>query len=250
MTKRQRTVLFSTLLGLFFILAPSFALYSQGYRIDFQGARIAQTGAFYLKANPSRVDVLIDASGIRIVGRSIWYSIRIKKRVSRRECDKIHIAICSDTHVILNWFISEGKKADSPYFKWLLLPFEKVGIVCADPGYLSRENFKIVLDKLGSLFIPFKKNSIGRSMGSWMWKTSFWLWKKANSVYMKIYHQRSKVECVFSALKKRYGDKLNCRTESARRNEMAMRFIAYNIRVIIHYQYAVDNGLNLFARAK
>jgi hypothetical protein len=197
-----------------------------------------------------KCNILLDASGIRIFGRSIWYCIRAKKPISRRECDKIHIAICSDTHVILNWFISDGKKADCPYFKWLLLPFENVGIVCADPGYLSRENFNIVLDKLGSLFIPFKRNSIGKSLGSWMWKTSFWLWKKANSLYMKIYHQRSKVECVFSALKKRYGDKLNCRTESARRNEMAMRFIAYNVRVIIHYRYAVDNGLNLFVRAK
>ncbi|MDA1337210.1 MAG: hypothetical protein O3C23_00365 [bacterium] len=62
MTKRQRTLLFSSLLGLFFILAPSFALYSQGYRIDFQGARIAKTGAFYFKVAPSRADVFIDGN--------------------------------------------------------------------------------------------------------------------------------------------------------------------------------------------
>ena len=157
MTKRQRTVLFSTLLGLFFILAPSFALYSQGYRIDFQGARIAQTGAFYLKANPSRVDVLIDASGIRIVGRSIWYSIRIKKRVSRRECDKVHLAVCKDTLLALNWFITEGKKNDCPFFTRLLEPIKWLGNVLADRGYLSRKNYQYTVDNGGCAFIEFKK---------------------------------------------------------------------------------------------
>ena len=40
-----------------------------------------------------RIDTLLDASGIRIIGRSIWYSIRVKKHISRSECDKIHTAI-------------------------------------------------------------------------------------------------------------------------------------------------------------
>ena len=65
MTKRQRTLLFSILLGLFFILAPAFALYSQGYRIDFAGGRIAQTGAFYFKVAPARADILVDGSFIK-----------------------------------------------------------------------------------------------------------------------------------------------------------------------------------------
>ena len=65
MTKRQRTLLFSTLLGLFFILAPTLALYSQGYRIDFAGGRIAQTGAFYFKVAPARADILVDGTFVK-----------------------------------------------------------------------------------------------------------------------------------------------------------------------------------------
>ncbi|MDP2735946.1 MAG: hypothetical protein Q8P12_07125, partial [bacterium] len=60
MTKRQRTLLFFTLSGLFLILVPIFVLYSQGYRIDWSQGRIAQTGAFYLKAEPPRAEILID----------------------------------------------------------------------------------------------------------------------------------------------------------------------------------------------
>jgi hypothetical protein len=44
-----------------------------------------------------KLNVSLDASGIRILGRSICYSIRIKRDVSRRECDKIHLATCNDT---------------------------------------------------------------------------------------------------------------------------------------------------------
>ena len=64
-----------------------------------------------------KLNILIDASGIRIIGRSIWYSIRARKPISRRECDKVHLATCSDTMLILNWFITEGKKSDNPLFR-------------------------------------------------------------------------------------------------------------------------------------
>ena len=57
-----------------------------------------------------KLNISIDASGIRILGRSIWYSIRIKRNISRRECDKIHLATCNDTMLILNWFITPGKR--------------------------------------------------------------------------------------------------------------------------------------------
>ena len=84
-----------------------------------------------------KCNIILDASGIRIVGRSIWYSLRIKKQISRRECDKVHIAICSDVHFILNWFITKGTRHDSPFFRALLEPFQFLGLVIADIGYLG-----------------------------------------------------------------------------------------------------------------
>jgi len=65
MTKRQRTLLFFLLLGLFFVLAPSLTLYSQGYRIDITGRRITQTGAFFFKVAPARVDILVDGNLVK-----------------------------------------------------------------------------------------------------------------------------------------------------------------------------------------
>lgn len=197
-----------------------------------------------------KLNILIDASGIRIIGRSIWYSIRSKKPISRRECDKVHLATCSDTMLILNWFITEGKKNDCPFFTRLLKPFRSLGRVIADAGYLSRENYQFVADKNGFAFIPFKKNSTGKPMSCPAWKFAFNLWKAVPMLFKGIYNQRSKVECVFSVLKKRWGDQLNSRKVYPRRREMALRFIAYNIRLIIMLNYANKHNLSLWVRAK
>jgi hypothetical protein len=196
-----------------------------------------------------KLNILVDASGIRILGRSIWYSIRAKKPISRRECDKVHLAVCSDTMMILNWFITEGKKNDSPFFVKLLVPFRMLGRVIADAGYLSRKNYQYVADKKGSAFIPFKKNSRAKPKSHPAWKFAFLLWKILPSMFKGIYHQRSKVECVFSVLKKRWGDKLYSKKAYVRRREMTMRFVAYNIRIILCLNYSVEKNLPLWIRA-
>src|SRR3989344_9666561 len=196
-----------------------------------------------------KINLLIDASGIRIIGRSIWFSLRVKRPISRRECDKVHLAVCSEVLFVMNWRISDGKKNDSPFFRLLVSPFKILGLVLADMGYSSRENYQITLDKKGALFAPFKKNATGKSKSKPAWKISFSIWKKLRTFFDGIYHQRSKIEAVFSALKKRYGDELYSKSKNMRRKEMALRFIAYNIRVYLCWKYAMENGLNLYVRA-
>lgn len=197
-----------------------------------------------------KLNILIDASGIRIIGKSIWYLIRIKKKIYRRECDKIHVAVCADLLLILNWRITQWNKNDSPFFKKLLDPFKFLGVVIADLAYSSRENMQYVVDKNGAAFIPFKKNATAKSKGFPAWKFAFHVWKFCKTIYESIYHQRSKIEAVFSALKRRYGDALFCKTATMRRKEMALRFIAYNLKIIIYYQYATENNLCLWVRAQ
>jgi len=196
------------------------------------------------------LNIIVDASGIRTDKRSTWFCLRINKEISKRNCDKLHIAICADLLLILNWRITSEKKNDCSFFKILLKPFKILGIVFADRGYLSRSNFQFCMDKGGCAFIPFKKNSRGGSMGSPAWKFAFNLWKKCRWIYENIYHQRSKVESVFSVIKKRFGDKVNCKSVIMRRKEIALRLIAYNLRILICYQYANEHNLPLWVRAR
>lgn len=202
----------------------------------------------------NKLNILIDSSGIRIFARSIWFCLRIKREISKRDCDKVHLAVCADLLLILNWRITNGKRHDCPFFVILLEPFKWLGNIMADKGYLSRKNFQFVFDKKGQAYIPFKK---GKKKGSTdspkshpAWKFAFHFWKTLNGIYMSIYHQRSKIEAVFSALKKRYGDKLNCKSARMRRREMSLRLIAYNIRILICARHAKKNNMSLWVRVE
>jgi hypothetical protein len=196
-----------------------------------------------------KLNLMLDASGIRLVGRSIWYAIRIKKPILRRNCDKIHIAACSDILLIMTWEITDWRKNDSPFLKVLLSPFKILGLVFADAGYSSRKNVQLIADKNGGVFIPFSKKTTPKPKSYPAWKFLHNMYTKFRTIFDSIYHQRSKVETIFSVLKKRYGDMLYSKSREMQHKEMSLRFIAYNVRVFLYWKYAMQNNLNLWVRA-
>lgn len=202
----------------------------------------------------NKLDILIDSSGIRIFARSIWFCIRIKKEISKRECDKVHLAVCADLLLVMNWRITNGKRNDCPFFRILIAPIRMIGYVIADKGYLARVNFQTAFDKGGQAIIPFKKGkkkqSRSKACGYPAWKYAHDFYTAMKGLYMSIYHRRSRIESVFSAIKKRYGDKLNCSSASMRRKEMSLRLIAYNIRILLCARYAEKNNLPLYIKVE
>ncbi len=193
------------------------------------------------------VDLLLDASGIRLVGRSIWFCIRTKKKILKKDCDKIHIAVSLCSLLITSFRISNSKRNDSPFLRKLLKPFVKVGLVIVDKGYSNKTNAGYVAKKEGAFFSPFKKNA--QPTGLNIWAYLYKLWRVFPLLCKKIYNHRSKVEAVFSALKNRYGDQLYSKKWYMRRREMAMRFIAYNVRIVVGIQIAREKEIPLWVRA-
>ena len=51
-----------------------------------------------------KLNILIDSSGIRIDKKSSWFCLRIKKIIEKKDCDKLHLAVCSDLLLVLNFF--------------------------------------------------------------------------------------------------------------------------------------------------
>ena len=193
------------------------------------------------------IDLLLDASGIRLIGRSVWFCIRTKRRILKKDCDKIHVAISLQNLLIVNFRISNSKRNDSPFLRKLLKPFNRIGLVIADKGYSNKTNAEYATKKGGAFFCPFKKNAQPSGLNTWSYLSR--LWKAFPSLCKAIYSHRNKVEAVFSALKKRYGDQLHSRKWYLRRREMAMRFIAYNIRIIVGIQIAREKDIPLWVRA-
>ena len=193
------------------------------------------------------VDLLLDASGIRLVGRSVWFCIRTKQMIRKKDCDKIHIAVSLCSLLIANFRISNSKRNDSPFMRKLLKPFEKLGLILVDMGYSGKKNAEYVANKKGAFFSPFKKNACPKGLNPWAYM--YRMWSAFSTICESIYHHRNKVEAVFSALKRRYGDQLYSKKWYGRRREMAMRFIAYNVRIIIGIHIAREKNIPLWVRA-
>lgn len=194
------------------------------------------------------VDLLLDASGIRLVGRSIWFCIKTKTKIRRKDCDKIHVAVSLCSLLIANFRITNSRRNDSPFLRKLLQPFRILGLVLADKAYGGKKNTEFVVDKKkGAFFCPYKENA--KPSGFNVWKKIFDLWNSLGVLCKGIYNQRSKIEAVFSALKKTWGDQLHGKKWYTRRREMAIRFIAYNVRIIVGIQIAREKQLPLWVRA-
>lgn len=193
------------------------------------------------------VDLALDASGIRIKGRSIWYCIRIKEKMKKKECDKIHLGVSLCSLLIATFAISKGSKNDSPFLRKILKIFRTLGLILADKGYSNKTNALFVANKKGAFFSPFKKNAVASGFHPWAYMRR--LWDAFPQMCKNIYNHRNVVEAVFSAIKRRYGDELHGKKNFSRRREMAMIFISYNVRIIVGIQIAKEQNLPLWVRA-
>jgi len=194
-------------------------------------------------------DLLLDATGISLMSRSIWYNLRLKKKVNKKDCYKLHAAVSLPWGLFLNWRISDGKRHESPFLISLLRPFKRLGLVLADAGYSSRKNLQYIVDKLGAPFIKFRENTTARSKNYPAWKLQHYFYRSMRFVWDKIYAKRNRIENVFSVLKGVWGDGLSSHNKRRRMRELVLRFIAYNVRQIIHIQYSREHNLPLWVRA-
>jgi len=163
----------------------------------------------------------IDSSGFETSHMSYHYANvwnRQDKRKYRRYL-KVSIAIDTDSQYILSQKIRLGPRNDNIDFESVMKNINCKYVV-ADKGYDSKSNRYFVLQKMKAYpHIPYRKIS-GRN------------YEKAGVPLIfdeKIYHQRSKVETVFSVIKRKYGCFVLSKSFENQKKELLFRMIAYNI---------------------
>lgn len=184
--------------------------------------------------------VAVDATGFELESKSYYYR-KIDQDLfhnyhrKTKHYMKLSIVIDTRTQIILAHKMRYGPRNDNIDFKELLKEL-KVDCVVADKGYSSKKNRRFVLNKLHAMpIIPYKKNeSIYKLYGG----------RKILNFDDKIYHQRSKVETVFSVLKRKYGSFLKCRSYATQKVELTCKLIAYNIDRKINYLLFFIRGLH------
>ena len=163
----------------------------------------------------------IDSSGFEATHMSYHYANvwnRQDKRKYRRYL-KVSIAIDTDSQYILSQKIRLGPRNDNIDFESVMKNISCKYVV-ADKGYDSKSNRYFVLRKMKAYpHIPYRKIS-----GINYERTGVPL-----IFDEKIYHQRSKVETVFSVIKRKYGSFILSKSFETQKKELLMRMIAYNI---------------------
>jgi hypothetical protein len=150
---------------------------------------------------------------------------------------KLHIICGTNTGIISEARISKGTASDSPFLPELVKETAKrfdIRRVCADAGYLSRENAQCIADVQAKPFIMPKSNVSGACKGHYpAWGKMIHMWREKPELFSKQYHMRSRVESVFSNMKTTLLDGISSKKETSQMNELLIRVICHNLMVII-----------------
>ena len=178
----------------------------------------------FLLPDQSANVVGIDGTGFSVENRSRHYEKRAALHSYRRYV-KLSIAADMDKQLILRQVIHKSPRHDNKDFMILMCDI-KAKAVCADKGYDSNENHRFVMQDLKAKSLIAIKNYGNKKHRNWR---KDWRRIAKRQFDEKKYHQRSKVETIFSCIKRKYGSNLRAKDFYSQKKEVLCKLIAYNI---------------------
>lgn len=170
----------------------------------------------------------IDGTGFEVENRSMHYQIRVPRDISRRRYIKLGLSADLKKQIILKQTIHKGPRNDQKDFMPLVRDI-KTDVVCADKGYDANKHHEFVVKDLNAKSCIKVKEIISERSRHTLRRNIH------NNFDEKTYHQRSKVESIFSSIKRKYGSCLKARTFSSQKKEVLCKLIAYNLDRKIRY---------------
>lgn len=199
-------------------------------------------------ASPLRtveMDFAVDSSGFSTGTTVRWLHAKYSnpRIIDKADWLKCHLICGVLTNIVASVEITDGCANDSPFFKPLVQRTAQdftLNHVTADKAYLSANNLKLVADRGGTAFIPFKSNSRPSNGDSQLWRKMYYFFQMRRKEFMSYYHKRSNVETVFSMIKTKFGERLKSKTNKAQINELLCKVLCHNLCCVIHAIYELD----------
>jgi transposase len=176
----------------------------------------------------------VDSSGFSSSKFVRWYDHKYGVTKQEHTWVKAHIACGVNTHVVTAVAIYGRDANDCPILPELIEKTKenfKVDEVSADKAYLSVENVESVFAAGGIPFIAPKCNTTGGVGG--LFQKMFHYYQFKREEFLKHYHKRSNVESTFSAVKRKFGDNVRSRNDTAMVNEVLCKLICNNLWCVI-----------------
>jgi transposase len=192
-------------------------------------------------------DFAVDSSGFSTGVYKKWVDAKwgnpladVKTKINKQEWIKVHLMCGTGTHIVTSVEISDAHAGDSPRFRPLVETTSEnfvMNSVCADKAYSSNKNLQLVVSKAAQPFIAFRTNAKADKRNSAVWNRLFHYFMYNQEEFMRRYHQRSNVETTFSMIKRKFGERLRSKTETAQINEVLCKILAHNLCCVIQSMY-------------
>jgi transposase len=181
-------------------------------------------------------DFAVDSTGFGTSTFFRYYSMKYQHEQIGRAWIKTHAMCGTKTNIVTAVKISGMQEHDSPQFPELVERTAQnftMREVSADKAYSGRENLALVESKGALPFIPFRSNA-KPDPKSPAWTKLFHFVSLHRDDFLAHYHKRSNIEACFSMVKRIFGDSVRSRTPVAQINEVLLKILCHNIRVLIH----------------
>lgn len=197
------------------------------------------------------VDFAVDSTGFSTSRFTRWYDKKYCRVREKADWIKAHVICGVKTNIITAIEIGEQDANDNPYLKPLVNATAKaftISEVSADKGYTSQTNLSAVVALNATPFIPFRGN-VNPNKGSSLWKQMYHFFMFKRDEFLQHYHKRSNIESTFSMLKRKFGDSLRSKSDTAMVNETLCKVLCHNLVVLIHEAHELGIEPNFWASA-
>lgn len=191
-------------------------------------------------------DFAVDSSGFCANSYTRWFDVKYGEKTLQKWV-KPHIVTGVRTNVVAAVEIHEMRTNDCNILPSLIETTAKtftISEVSADKAYAATGNFEAVDRIGGTLYAAFKNNTTGAVGG--IYERMWHLFNLNREDYLRHYHKRSNVESTFSAVKRKFGELVRSKTDTAQRNEVLCKFVCHNVCCLIHAAYEL--GLPVLPR--
>jgi len=179
-----------------------------------------------------------DSSGFCTSRFIRWFDVKYGVSRDVAEWVKVHLMTGVKTNIVTAVVILDKDAADSPQMPGLVNTTAKtfkVEEVDADKAYCSVDNHDAVASLGGTLYAPFKSNMTGAAGG--VFEKMYLHFMLRREDFLQHYHQRSNVESTFGAIKRKFGDSVKSKTDTAMANEVLCKILCHNLTCCISAWY-------------
>jgi transposase len=182
-------------------------------------------------------DFAVDSTGFATNTYTRWFDVKWGQK-ELQHWVKPHIVTGVRTNCIAACEIHDKNTADCNVLPSLTVTTAQTFTIhemSADKAYTATNNFNAVAAVGGTLYAAFKNNTTG-SVGG-LYEKMWHLFCANKEDYLAHYHKRSNVESTFSAVKRKFGEMVLSKTDTAQKNEVLCKFACQNVCCLIHAMY-------------